>query len=240
VPHWIVRLLSYATQRDRFAARIHWRSLLVSLSILFALPTVGHDVVGYGAKATCQSAIDAEIAQGSELIESPGLANPVMKDFFGTIEFERTYNGTPAKIIYLCQGTKASGGSIVAQLIYIDRASERAARSEFARQKQWLEARLGAPCWDPTRLSDPQRALLPVGEKPEDVLGPRTIWKVGPNIFTEISWHDLPNATPAKWQVLIHTHGPGDISKAAEPFLTLYRKSRCKRLGASSTSTPEK
>jgi hypothetical protein len=224
-----------AAQRVRFA--VQWQLLLpISVSILLVLPAHAQDVVGYSAKDTCKGAIDAEIARGSKLIEPPGPPNPVMKDFYGTVEFERTYHGTPAKVIYLCQGTKVSGGSIFAQLIHIGRGSAAAARSEFEQQKQWVEASLGTPCWDPTRLSDAQRAKLRAAGKPAETLGPMTIWKSGQNNFTDVSWISVPNATPPKWDVIVSTHGPADFSHAGEPFLSLYRMSTCERPDPARTS----
>jgi hypothetical protein len=240
VPSWIVQLLSRVTQCLRGVTPMSRWLLSVSVSMLLALPANGQDDVGYGVKETCKDAIDAESARGSALIEPPGPPNPVMKDFYGAIEFERTFNGAPAKIIYLCEGTKVSGGSIVAQLIYIDRGSENEARAEFAKQKQWLEMTLVAPCWDPSRLSESQQALLSPGKRPEEVLGPRTIWRAAPRIYTDISWNYVRNAAPARWQVLIHSHGPGDMSRTGEPFLTLYRMSSCERPAPGSTSPQAK
>jgi hypothetical protein len=202
----------------------------VLVSTLWALSAHGEDVVGYDAEGTCRSAIDAEIAQGSKLVELPGPPNPAMKDFYGTIVFDRTHNGPPAKIVYLCQGAKVSGGWVLAQIIYVDRESEDAARSEFERQKQLLEERLGVPCLDPSRLSDAQRALLPAGKTPEEALSPRTTWKAGPTVFTDISWSKLPTAVPAKWHVVIHTHGPETVLNAKETLSTFYRMRRCENL----------
>jgi hypothetical protein len=210
----------------------------VSILAIASLPAHGEDLVGYNAKETCKSAIEAETVRGSRLIESPGPPNPVTKDFYGTIVFERVHHGDTVKVVYLCHGTKVSGGSIVAQLIYVDRWSEDAARSKFEEEKQSLQDRFGAPCWDTSRLNNAQREALRTQGKREQQLSPRTIWNSGPGILIDLSWDAAPNATPAKWTIVVHTHAPYDLSMVAEPFASLYRLSTCQRVASPSTSAP--
>ena len=58
-----------------------------------------------------------------------------MKDYYApAVEFRRTFNGAPAAVIYLCNGTKAFGGLLVAQVIYVN-STERDIQNEVARQR---------------------------------------------------------------------------------------------------------
>src|SRR5262249_30433445 len=97
VPSWIVQLLSRMTQGLRDVTPMSRWLFPLSVSTLLAIPVHGQGTVGYGVQETCKDAIAAESARGSALIEPAGPPNPVMKDFYGIIEFERTFNGAPAK-----------------------------------------------------------------------------------------------------------------------------------------------
>lgn len=158
--------------------------LALSLLLASAASVHAQDLPGYDPQATCKSILDAETARGSTLIEPP--PNPVMKDFYGTLRFERPFNGVPATVIYLCQGTKASGGSIVAELIYIEREDESHVRREFARQKALFRARLGPACRE-----------LTGGH-------PHVTWKIRPGLFADLGWAKSASLEP-KWNVVIST-----------------------------------
>ena len=159
----------------------------ISLALLLLVAAVSahaQDLPGYGDGDTCKSVIDAEIAQGSKIKEP--LSNPVKQDFYGTVTFKRAFNGTPATVIYLCQGPKASGGSVVAQLIYIASEDERRVRREFMRQKALLLARLGPPC----------RELAGVH--------PHVTWRLRRGLFADLGWSKAATSEP-QWNVVIQT-----------------------------------
>jgi hypothetical protein len=122
-----------------------------------------------------------------------------MKDWQGDHFFNGSIGGSPAMIRYLCEGPKATGGTIKAQIIWIDHPTETLAKSEYGRQTQILETHHGKPCWDLSQPSGTQH--LPPSDKP-----PRpTTWKLYPDIWADIVISQQPNLDPAVWRVAIMT-----------------------------------
>jgi len=195
-----------------------WRHLLMLIFSVTALPALAIDEVGFPEYATCQSAIEAELANGAELQSKPVPSEPELRELYGAQQFKRLHNGTPATVIYLCNGTRATGGTVAMQLIYLYFQSEAAAREEFSRQRLLLDQQLGKPCWDP------------VDAKLEKV-SPRTIWTVRDGIQTDVSWSKVVNKQPLHWIVLIGTHGLNSMRHASEPIRTAYASSSCQKSG---------
>jgi len=121
------------------------------------------DAPGFPQGTTCKAAITAELARGSVLQSKPEPKEPAMKSFYGTQVFQTRINGSAANIIYMCSGTKDSGGKVNAQLIYINFESEADAQAEYLWQRERLGEQLGKPCWDPNRYQ-------------VDGLGPEVVW----------------------------------------------------------------
>jgi hypothetical protein len=158
-----------------------------------------------------------------------------MKDWYGTSSFRRDYAGIPATVIYLCEGSKASGGEIKGQLIYLAFESETDVQREFERQKQLLEQRLGPPCWDPARLNQRQQAFLSsTGQKLELRPGAPITWRLESGVFTDLSWGKWH--TGETWNVVISTGPPPDLSYAGELLRTLHELSDCVRPDITSTT----
>jgi hypothetical protein len=211
---------------DRQALQL--RLLLVLLPLLASLPLHAQDLAGFQDQDTCQSAIDAEIARGAKRIEI--VENPVRKDFFGTVEFERMNNGTPAIIIYLCEGTKASGGRVISRLVHMVRHSELAARAEYERQKLAVEATFGPPCWDPSTPCDAQRDKLRQLGKTEATLSPVTVWRPAPRIFIDVNWGSAAAkdaARASRWNVGVLTHRRSILGTTDPQALSLLRMTTC-------------
>ena len=170
-----------------------------------------NELLGFNPETTCKSTLDAEVTNGAKLREPPFPPNPVMKDFFGTIEFTRFHQGTMATIIYLCQGTKVSGGTVVAQIIQILRASEDDARREYDRQKQLLIAQLGPPCWDPSTLDEQSREQSPSHGHS------LTTWRNGAGLYTDIHWS--PRTPPLDSLVVIDTYRYSTLDRSKQSAL---------------------
>jgi hypothetical protein len=209
------------------------RALWLLSSVLLFARAHAQDDVGFDPERACKDAVDAEVAKGARRVtyrqNSP--PNPWTKDLFGNPVFERTQNGVPAQVIYVCEGTKPSGGPIAAQIITMNRSSESDTLKEFRRQTEFLIRQLGDPCWDVSQLPTEERALLPL-----DGLGSQIMWKVRPQVFTNIIWAKVPNARPEAWRIVISSHRPLDIAKATEPFRTLWSKSKCAQTDADAES----
>jgi hypothetical protein len=116
-----------------------------------------------------------------------------MKDFYGTVTFKGTFNGMPATIIYLCSGTRASGGLVTDQLIYIESHDESAVTREFSRQRDLLKSRLGSPCREVTDGH------------------PRVVWKRDPGFFTLLKWSP-GGGSEQEWAVIFETMHPENPS----------------------------
>jgi len=148
-----------------------------------------------------------------------------MKAYYGAEVFEGRIDRSAATIIYMCSGTKDSGGKVDAQLIYIDFQSETEAQVEYLRQRERLDKQFGKPCWDPAQYQ-------------VDGLGPRVVWTVRTGIETSITWSKVVNKQPLHWSVMIFTHDPTDRTNTAEPFRTLFAKSSCEKPAASVNVLP--
>jgi len=169
---------------------------LAPLLVAVVASVHAQNLPGFRANETCKTAIDAEIGRGSKMKEPP--SNPVMKDFYGTVTFNGTFNGMAATIIYLCSGTKASGGLVGSQLIYIERPNQNEVSREFARQRDLLQAQLGSPCRE---FADSH---------------PRVVWKRDPGFFTLLNWSPGGGPEP-KWSVIIQTFHPENPSAMGCP-----------------------
>jgi len=172
------------------------------------------DAVGFGPQDTCQGALEAELAKGATRHETPPAAN----NLFGNLVFYRTHNGVPARVIYLCNGVKPTGGPIFSQIITIERSSEHDAQSEFKRQVEFLRHQLGEPCWNGTNLTTEQRASIPEG------FTHRIYWRDRSWAVTDIGWWEIKDRTPRVWGIVINTGWPWDPSHLTEPSRTIWSK----------------
>lgn len=176
-----------------FAVRRQTVRRVIGLALLLlaaAASAKAQDDPGLGVHETCKSAIDNEIVRGSKMKDP--VSNPLMKDFYGNVIFYGTFNDRPAMIVYVCTGTKASGGWVGSRLIYIEGRNEGEVQREFARERGLLQARLGLPC---RAASDGHQHVA---------------WKRTSGIFTFLDWakwHVGPN-----WNVIIQTFQPDNPS----------------------------
>ena len=146
--------------------------------ILFALTStlaLEPDSAVFPEGLTCRAALDAEVQYGSQpqtsLDRALTLNVPAV--------FKRLFRGSPASVIYMC-----NGGVVQARLIYIPFDSQDAAQATFDIYRRALTQQFGKPCGHEAPVS-------------------RVEWKARHGAVTSLTL--LPHST-GQWQLLVETY----------------------------------
>ncbi|HEU4600878.1 MAG TPA: hypothetical protein VFS24_02865 [Steroidobacteraceae bacterium] len=164
---------------------------------------------------TCDSLLKAEESTGGQTL----VPNPTKPVTLFTVK--RLFGGDRAALVYVCN----RDGRLVNRIVYMHFQSKMLAQEAFEKHREALSRELGEPCWNPDRLTNKQKDLLPGGDLASlPALADSVIWN-GP-FGQSISLHIRePLRSSDAWQVRIST----DFSGVAlnEVVRSIYRASGC-------------
>ena len=135
----------------------------------------------------------------------------------------RPYLGFKASIIYMCNSERLDW-----RIITVDLDSQELVQELVNLHVKAMTEHFGAACWDPNKLSDEQRGLLPNGVPTASLMSRRMVWNINNDRVGSIT---IPNA-PLKsglWRVLIDAGLPPSESHAGYAAAKAWGLGNCRR-----------